>query len=630
MFSRVLIATLALALAGCGVSLPGSIDKATTPTPAPTPTPTPEPERSLESYLHDLSPVLEGVTIDTAKLEHYSIPTRSGAVLDAWIRRPPGEFGQPLVLDITPYYGGGDPTLAANALGEPGGGFSQFLIPRGYAVGWVSVGGTGNSTGCFRDGGAVEREQLYDAVEFLAAQPWSNGAVASIGVSYDGTTANELFVDPPPSLKTVVPMEAITDYYRYSFNNGMRRSLNSTFTAYYYAIVGLGPAGLNGGVGPSDPPNFVLQLAGEACADQVSIQAGGARSTATGDKTDSYWGERDAIALVKNSLDRPRPSMFFIQGYQDANVDPQHADGFLEVVKQTGVPLHIWFGQWVHAYPQPTSSDCAEFAPCRGDFFEVALLAWFDQFLLGRDTGILDAPMLQSQADDGVWRHEDDWPPVKTLTQDIYLTADGKFAAGAAPGTLSYTDDTGGQDRSTKLEFVSESLTEPLRLTGLPRLEAVATSSARSAGIVATLFELFPDGSRRYLNFAALSLNHAASLYQGVADITGQPVAANVNFFPQDNVVQAGSQLLLSIGGVVAGGNNMIGNGANLLNAGPNLMPVGMGANVTLDLAQTRLRLPLNPGDRVEPLAWLAKGTSRGPQQSLPGARFGNLLPVKK
>ncbi|HEY1077263.1 MAG TPA: CocE/NonD family hydrolase, partial [Fontimonas sp.] len=299
--------------------------------------------------MHDLSPKLDGVTYANAMLEQYSIPTRSGAVLDAWIRRPPGIAGQPLVLVISPYYGGGDPRISA--LGDPSTLFGEYLIPYGYAVGFVSVGGTGNSGGCFRDGGIIERQQLYDAVDYLSKRSWSNGAVASIGLSYDGTTSNELFVEPPPGLKTVVPMDAISDYYRYSFNNGIRRNLNSTFPTYYYVVVGAAPAGLEGGVGPTEPESYVTGLSGEPCADQLAIQQASINGYLTRDKT-AHWDERDAIALVQSSLALKRPPMFFISGYQDANVDMLMADGFLEAVQRTGAPLHLWLGQWVHEFPQ--------------------------------------------------------------------------------------------------------------------------------------------------------------------------------------------------------------------------------------------------------------------------------------
>ncbi|HUP93182.1 MAG TPA: CocE/NonD family hydrolase [Solimonas sp.] len=617
MTRRLLAATLIAGLAGCGTSsIPGNIDPPEQAAPAPVvpiAPPDPPPERALNSWFHDLSPVLPGVTFDTAALEHYSVPTSEGSVLDTWIRRPPGPDLQPLVLVITPYYGGGDPSLPPNsaALGEPDSAFAQFLIPRGYAVGFMSVGGTGNSGGCFRDGGPVERRQLYDAMEYLASQPWSNGNIAPIGVSYDGTTANELFVEPPPSVKTVVPMEAISDYYRYNYNNGILRGGNGAFTTYYYAIVGAGVAGLEGGVAPTDPQGLAQELAGEPCPEQLEIQRGSVENLAAVDKT-PYWYERDAIKLVLDSVTRPRPAMFFIQGFQDANVDPQMADGFLEAVTQTGVSLHVWFGQWVHAYPQPTGGPCAELAPCRGDFFEETLVAWFDQFLKNRETGILDAPAVQLQADDGVWRHEEQWPPATLLSVELYPGAGGTLQGTPDVGSAVYTDSTAAVAdqpmlNGSAIEYVSEPLQHDLRLTGLPRLETVALASDTRANLVATLLARAEDGSQRYLNFAAINLNHAVSLDQGDADITGKALPVAVNFFPQDNIVAAGSMLVLHIAGVVPTGATVSGDPGNLLNGGPNLQPIGIGADVSLDLGRTRLVLPVNPGDRVEPLSWLAR-----------------------
>ncbi len=206
-----------------------------TPTPAPTlpvpPVRVSEPGKALASYLHDLSPKLEGVTAAAAVWEQYNIPVSDGTVLAGWVKRPPGEVGQPLVIVFSPYYGGGDPNFSV--LGTPSDAFADFLIPRGYAVGFISVGGTGNSGGCFRDGGAIERKQLADAADYMASRTWSNGAVAAIGVSYDGTTANELFIDAPASIKTVVPMEAISDFYRYTFN--IRRNILMVTRRIYYS-----------------------------------------------------------------------------------------------------------------------------------------------------------------------------------------------------------------------------------------------------------------------------------------------------------------------------------------------------------------------------------------------------------
>ena len=336
--ARALAAVVGLAssmLLGCGNSEPIATPIAPAPTPPVTPPTTPAPPTSpqdqgkaLSSYLRNLSPKLEGVTAEAAAWEHYNIPVSDGTVLDGWVKRPPGEVGQPLVIVFSPYYGGGDPNYSL--LGTPSDSFAEHLLPYGYAVGFISVGGTGNSGGCFRDGGAIERKQLADAADYMASRTWSNGAVAAIGVSYDGTTANELFIDAPASIKTVVPMEAISDFYRYTFNiGGIPRADNTFFTTYYYPIVGLAPVGLEGGVGPTEPMSYMTELQGEPCPEQLAIQQESVTTEVSADKT-PFWQERDAVALVEKSLTQKRPSMFFVQGFQDANVDPQMADGFLE------------------------------------------------------------------------------------------------------------------------------------------------------------------------------------------------------------------------------------------------------------------------------------------------------------
>src|SRR5688500_5112030 len=102
----------------------------------------------LASYLRGLSEPLDGVTFDTAMIEQYRTPVTELIELDTWIARPRVDGPVPIVLDVTPYYGGGAPT----GLGRVG----TELIQRGYAVGVSSVRGTGQSGGCFTQGGPTE------------------------------------------------------------------------------------------------------------------------------------------------------------------------------------------------------------------------------------------------------------------------------------------------------------------------------------------------------------------------------------------------------------------------------------------------------------------------------------------
>ena len=100
-------------------------------------------------------------------------------------------------------------------------------VPRGYARVWADVIGTGNSGGCWDYGGTAEKVSGYDLVEAIAKQPWSDGKVAMIGGSYEGTTAWATAVMHPPHLTTIVPEAAIARWYDYAFAGGIRYNDNN-------------------------------------------------------------------------------------------------------------------------------------------------------------------------------------------------------------------------------------------------------------------------------------------------------------------------------------------------------------------------------------------------------------------
>ncbi|HVL66056.1 MAG TPA: CocE/NonD family hydrolase [Vicinamibacterales bacterium] len=546
---------------------------------------------TVASYLHNLSQPIPGVTVQNSIVEQHRVRMADGVHLDAWIVRPRIDGRVPVVLQVTPYYGGGSPVLetGGHLLGAPG----NTLVPRGYAYGMVSVRGTGNSEGCFSIGGPQEAKDTATVVEYFAAQPWANGNVGMMGVSYDGTTPQDVWVEAPPSLKTIVPISGISDLYKYNFVNGVPIDIQGFgFNTYYWALVGLSPAGL---YIPStqlrDPVHVPGAVIGEVCTEQVWVQEGGVSSTIDGNK-DGYWQLRDFLAEYRAAPKKPRASVFYIHGLQDWNVKPHNMEDWLTALQESGVPFKAWLGQWAHAYPS------------RGDWWGNAsqgtpsvLVAWFDQFLKGRSTGILDAPKIQLETDRGEWRHENEWLKGKTKLHNYGLRGDGTMATKVrdAGGTVSYFDYNGGLTDGTvdngpdRVVWVSEPLASDLYISGMPRFEATVTASGRRASLMLTLAERTANGDRPF-NFAALSLNHARNLASGSPDISGQAQQVGVNFFPQDDVVRAGSRLVLIASG------NVVRNGQ----PGPTLQPVSDGSVITIDLAGAVLRIPVDLSVTIE------------------------------
>jgi X-Pro dipeptidyl-peptidase len=536
--------------------------------------------RPLSSYLHDISEPIPGVTTANAILSHDRIPVPDGKLLDAWVLRPNIPDRVPVVLEVTPYYGGGDPMDPTNVLAGNFQLVAGQFVPRGYAVAIASVRGTGNSEGCFTIGGPDEAKDHAAVVQYYAGQPWSNGSVAMMGVSYPGTTPQDAWVEAPPGLKTIVPIEGISDLYKYNFVNGVHIDPQGyAFNTYYWALTGLGPVGLNGGNQLRDPVNVPGAVVGEVCPEQFWVQEGQLSSAVDGNK-DGYWQLRDFLAELRQSPGKSRASVFYVHGFQDWNVQPHNVEGWLPAVIATGVPYHVWLGQWDHNYPD------------RPDWW-TTVTAWFDQFLKGRDTGILDAPPVQVKDDDGRWRHEKEWPPRQVKRLTLYPRPDGTLGSTPQAGSATYNDYNGLQPglpspplplTPEQVVFVSAPLVEDLHLSGLPRFEGDVTASGDRASLILTLAERTPAGDRA-INYAAISLNHVRDLSYGDPSIAGRTQRVGVNFFPQEDVIHAGNRIVL-----IASGNVVKAGGQ----PGPDLRPLSSGSEITLDLGEAKLILPLD------------------------------------
>ena len=136
--------------------------------------------------------------------------TRDGTMLRYDLLRPAALAGQrlPVLINYEGYAAGTDAT--DNGLST----YSDRLMSRGYALLGVSVRGTGCSQGQFDPFDHTMGEDGYDAVEWAAQQPWSNGNVGMIGVSFGGITQLLTAGQQPPHLKAIAASSATSDLYR--------------------------------------------------------------------------------------------------------------------------------------------------------------------------------------------------------------------------------------------------------------------------------------------------------------------------------------------------------------------------------------------------------------------------------
>lgn len=89
-----------------------------------------------------------------------------------------------------------------------------FWCANGYAVVLADPRGLWQSEGNFPHNGPQERDDLYDAIEWIGAQPWCTGSVGMLGVSYLAGSQYQAAAARPPALKAISPWECFSDWYR--------------------------------------------------------------------------------------------------------------------------------------------------------------------------------------------------------------------------------------------------------------------------------------------------------------------------------------------------------------------------------------------------------------------------------
>ena len=151
--------------------------------------------------------------------EHVAIPVRAGFTLDSEVFRPDAPGSYPVILGAHPY-SQADQIAPMMPIGQGGArghiemGDYNFYVRRGYAQVVLNLRGTGRSGGLFDHVGRGTIEDLYDAIEWLAMQPWCDGNVGMLGLSYFSIVQKRVAALNPPHLKALFCPYGATDLFR--------------------------------------------------------------------------------------------------------------------------------------------------------------------------------------------------------------------------------------------------------------------------------------------------------------------------------------------------------------------------------------------------------------------------------
>ncbi|HEY0686103.1 MAG TPA: CocE/NonD family hydrolase [Steroidobacter sp.] len=446
------------------------------------------------------SEILEGMRIDW----DMEIPLSDGSLLRADVFRPIDDGKYPVLMTHGPYAKGlhfedGFPGPWANLLRDhpeiARGSTNRFAnwetpdperwIPHGYVCVRVDSRGAGCSPGVIDFFSPRETQDFYECIEWAGVQPWSNGKVGLLGISYYAANQWQVAALRPPHLAAIAPFEGFTDYYRDLVRHG---GMLSTFMIRWY-------------------PNQVLNVQyGLGTNGRVSRYAG---TPIAGPETlDEETLAANRIDIKATLLEHPLIDDYFAERTPD--------------LSKIEVPLLSW-GNWggmgVHLRGNiegfVRSGSKQKWLEMHGlehwtEFYTDYGLAlqkrFFDHFLKGVDNGWDEQPplLLQIRHVDGFkQRNEDQWPLARTQWVRHYLDAD-RLSISADRTAVSGAREF--RAMKEELSFSTAPFAEQTEITGPVAAKLFISSSTTDADLLLTL-RLFDPQDKEVLFVGAVDPN---------------------------------------------------------------------------------------------------------------------------
>ncbi|MCY3778056.1 MAG: CocE/NonD family hydrolase [Candidatus Aminicenantes bacterium] len=486
--------------------------------------------------------------IDESKMP---VPMRDGVNLAAHVYRPdaPGKFPTLMLLRY----------FRAPFQNE----HAEYFAKRGYAVALVDSRGRYDSGGTWvpyvnepRDG--------YDAQQWLGQQPWSNGEIGTMGISYNGFTQVMPAPLGSPYLKCLVPRENQQTNFGHLYNDGVMQ-LNVVFEFGLFTKQGAQTQKI---LPAEDPHSRRLPLMA-AVDDFPQVQH--VKDWFAHARYDEYW---EAYG-IKEKYGQIQVPAYFMTGWYDNLVHEgwRNFKGFTEEggseAARKGTKILV--GPWVHggtnSYPELLDVE----------------LRWYDYWLKGIQNGIdAEPPIKIFVMGPDVWRFENEWPLARTRFKKVYIRSSGKANGDQGDGALmsspardeppdryvydpedpvptlggqisTHGEIRGRKDRSSVqsrkdiLVYTSEPLERDMEVTGPVDFKLYAASSAVDTDWTATLSDVQPDGQAIHVCEGIRGARFRDSLETPTLIEPGRVYEYDISLWETSYVFKAGHRIRLEI-----------------------------------------------------------------------------------
>lgn len=428
--------------------------------------------------------------------------------------------------------------------------FNPFFTSHGYALVLVDVRGTGASFGTWPY--PWDEESIQDAgeiVDWIVAQPWSNGKVGGYGISYVGTTAELLAVTGHPAVKAAIPMFNHPDaYVDVGFPGGVLNERFIKIWGHFDRTLDRnqipGEFGILGrlvlkGVKPvdSDEGRQLLEAAIRSHADNGDVFEMAQMVTFRDDGHEDIGicMEDVAVHRFREQIEGSGVALFGWGSWMDAGT----ADAVLRRFQTYDNAQRAVIGAWehggrFHASPyQPPEAAVDPSLPAQWG----EMVRFFDAYLKDVDSGVRSEKVLfYYTMGEEKWKRTEVWPPAGTRTQRWYLVEGHKLSpdapvseSGADTYTVDFQATTGEHNRwwemgglwndtvmypqraaagQRLLTYVSPPLAEDTEITGHPVVTLHVASTHADGALCVYLEDVDESGRVTYVTEGVLRAIH--------------------------------------------------------------------------------------------------------------------------
>ena len=487
-------------------------------------------------------------------IENVWIPMPDGVRLAAriWLPKDAEQNPVPAILEYIPY-------RKRDSVRGRDDQIYPYFAGHGYAGIRVDIRGSGDSEGVLRD--EYLQQELDDGIailHWLERQPWCNGKVGMMGISWGGFNGLQIAAMRPPQLKAIITACSTDDRYADDVHHmggcllGDNLSWASTMFAYNSC--------------PPDP-----QIVGEQWRDMWFQRLRGSglwlEQWLQHQRRDAYW-KHGSICEDFSAIQCP---VMAISGWADG-----YSNAVFRLLENLNVPRQGLIGPWSHKYPHIGVP-----GPAIG-FLQEAV-RWWDRWLKDVANGADRDPMLRVWMQDSIpptthyslrpgrWVAEANWPAADIEQREFVLAPArqllpasqqvkqeicnlqsplglglfaGKWCSYAAAPDLPHDQ---RQEDGGALVYDSEPLERPIEILGAPYVELEIIPDKPIAMLAVRLSDIAPDNKVTRVTYGLLNLTHRNSSEHPQPLVPGNRYRVRIQLNHIAQHFPAGHQLRIAI-----------------------------------------------------------------------------------